>query len=62
MTEGAPGEGFDKVRIAGEPEREWKAKRLREGIPVDATTWAEILASAERVGLAPRDVTRIAGV
>jgi uncharacterized oxidoreductase len=62
MTQGTPGEGFDKILIAGEPERESKAKRLKEGLPVDATTWAEILASAEKVGMPPRDVARIAGV
>ncbi len=49
--------GFDKVRIAGEPEREWRARREKEGIPVDATTWQEIMAAAEKLGLA-RDAVR----
>ncbi|MBI1943385.1 MAG: malate/lactate/ureidoglycolate dehydrogenase [Betaproteobacteria bacterium] len=47
--------GFDKVRIAGEPEREMRAKREREGIPVDANTWEEIAAAAAKLELA-RDV------
>jgi len=57
-----PAEGVDRVRIAGDPEREWKARRLAEGVPVDATTWREILAAADKVGLAAKDVTRIAGL
>ena len=61
MLQSPPAEGFDKVRIAGEPERTSKALRLKEGIPVDATTWAEILASAEKVGLTGAEITRIAG-
>ena len=62
MLGSPPAEGVDKVRIAGEPEREWKARRLKEGIPVDATTWNEFVSAAEKVGLPPSDVKRIAGV
>jgi uncharacterized oxidoreductase len=43
--------GFDKVRIAGEPEREARAKREREGIAIDAATWREILAAGEKLKL-----------
>jgi uncharacterized oxidoreductase len=56
-----PREGHDRVRIAGEPEREWRAKRLSEGVPVDAVTWSEILQAAEKVGLAPGAVETLAG-
>jgi hydroxycarboxylate dehydrogenase B len=52
--------GFDKVRIAGEPERETRARREKEGIAVDATTWQEILAAAAKLKLAPDMVERIA--
>ena len=38
-----PREGFDAVRIAGEPERERLAQRTANGIPVDITTCNEIL-------------------
>ena len=41
--------GFDKVRIAGEPEREMRAKREREGIPVDVNTWEEIVAAGAKL-------------
>ena len=41
--------GFDKVRIAGEPERETRAKRERDGISVDANTWEEIIAAGAKL-------------
>jgi uncharacterized oxidoreductase len=43
--------GFDKVRIAGEPEREMRAKREHEGIPVDENTWEEIVAAGAKLKL-----------
>jgi uncharacterized oxidoreductase len=43
--------GTDGVRIAGEPEREARARREREGIAVDDTTWSEIEAAARKTGL-----------
>ena len=52
--------GFDKLRIAGEPECETRARREREGIPVDETTWKEIHAAAGKVKLDSREVDRIA--
>ncbi len=54
--------GFDRVRLAGEPEREWRAKRLAEGIPVDANTWNEILAAAARLKVEPAKISRLAGL
>jgi len=51
-----PQPGVDHVRVAGEPEREMRAKRTHDGIPVDANTWAELLATATRLG---RDGTRL---
>jgi uncharacterized oxidoreductase len=52
--------GFDKVRIAGEPEREMRAKRGREGIPVDENTWEEIVAAAAKLGLERARLERLA--
>jgi len=49
--------GFDRVRIAGEPEREMRAKRSRDGIPVDETTWEEIQRAADKLKL-PREKVR----
>jgi uncharacterized oxidoreductase len=44
-----PAPGFDRVRIAGEPEREYRAARERDGIPVDEETWKEIRAAAVKL-------------
>ena len=37
--------------VAGDPERLVRARRLAEGIPVDAETWREIVEAAESVGV-----------
>jgi uncharacterized oxidoreductase len=55
-----PAEGVGHVKIAGEPEREWKRQRLAEGIPVDPTTWREIVATGAKVGLDNAAVERLA--
>jgi uncharacterized oxidoreductase len=44
--------GFDRVRLAGEPEREMRERRSRDGVPVDEATWQEILRAADKVKLA----------
>ena len=46
-------EGFDGVHVAGEPERAQRAQRLADGIPVDPTTWQEILQAAGKLGIDP---------
>ena len=48
-----PQAGTDRVRVAGEPERESRARRSAQGIPVDATTWNELLAAAQKLGRDP---------
>ena len=60
VKQSPPAAGFDKVRIAGDPERETRVKRSREGIEVDATTWKEILAAGEKVGVAAAATDRAA--
>jgi uncharacterized oxidoreductase len=55
-----PAPGHDRVRIAGEPERETRAKREREGIPVDGETWNEIRAAAGKLGIASERVGSLA--
>ena len=54
-------EGFESVRIAGEPEREKRAQRTADGVPVDATTWSEILDAAGKLGVDPAAVNAAAG-
>jgi uncharacterized oxidoreductase len=58
----APQAGVDHVRIAGEPERESRARRGAQGIPVDETTWKELLETAVKLGRDPNEVNRLAGV
>jgi uncharacterized oxidoreductase len=52
--------GNDKVRIAGEPEREMRVKRERDGIPVDANTWEEIVAAGAKLKLTRETIDRLA--
>jgi len=47
-----PAAGFDRVRIAGEPELEIRERRLKDGIPVDPTTWRAIGDAAVKLQLA----------
>jgi hydroxycarboxylate dehydrogenase B len=48
--------------VAGEPERETRAKRMTDGIPVDDNTWNELLVSATKLGRDPSTSSRLAGV
>ncbi len=51
------------MRLAGEPERESRAKRMKaEGVPVDGTTWQEILTAAGKLGLDASAVNAAAGL
>lgn len=54
--------GFGAVQLAGDPERASRAQRLAQGVPVDTTTWAQILEAAQRLGVAPQAVAATAGV
>lgn len=57
-----PREGYGPVQVAGEPERAMRARRTADGVPVDTTTWQEILDAAARLGLDPAAVNADAGV
>ena len=52
--------GFDKVRIAGEPECESRARRERDGIPIDPATWNEILAAGAKLKVGDDVIERLA--
>ncbi len=54
-----PMAGIDRVRLAGDPEREWRRARAAS-IPIDATTWAQILAAGASVGVEPASTERLA--
>ena len=59
-TASPPNPQTEKLLIAGQPERISKARRLVEGVPVDAISWKEILAAGEKAGIKSADVERIA--
>ena len=59
-TASPPQPGVERVLTPGEPERASRARRLRDGIPVDAVTWAEIAAAGEKVGIAAATTDRAA--
>jgi hydroxycarboxylate dehydrogenase B len=61
-TASPPAAGVDRVKIAGEPERERKRERSTRGIAVDVNTWKEMLAAAEHFGLSAQEVNRMAGL
>ena len=57
-----PRPGFDAVQVAGDPERRLRAERSAQGLPVDATTWQEILAAADKLGVPAAQVQQLAGL
>jgi hydroxycarboxylate dehydrogenase B len=52
--------GVDRVRLPGEPEQEHRRERHANGIPIDRTTWAEIVRAGGELGLAPSELERLA--
>jgi uncharacterized oxidoreductase len=50
LKQSPPAPGSQGVRIAGEPEREARQRREREGVTIDDQTWAEIVAASVKVG------------
>jgi len=60
LRQSPAGPGFDKLRIAGDPERETRAKREKDGIAVDPTTWKEIHAAGGKLGLDSATIDRLA--
>ncbi|UCH18784.1 MAG: malate/lactate/ureidoglycolate dehydrogenase [Burkholderiales bacterium] len=55
-------EGVERVLIAGDPERTHRAQRTAQGVPVDLTTWQQILQAAASLGVEPRLVDAAAGL
>ena len=47
----APRDGHEKVRAPGDIEREMRARRTEEGIPLDDETWRQIVASGKDFGV-----------
>jgi uncharacterized oxidoreductase len=51
VTDSPAADPAHPVVTAGEPERQSRARRLEQGIPIDAVTWAGIVAAAKSVGV-----------
>ncbi|MDA1099010.1 MAG: malate/lactate/ureidoglycolate dehydrogenase [Proteobacteria bacterium] len=56
-----PAPGVEQVMVPGDPERKSKAERLANGIPLDDTTFAELLTAGAAVGLDRGEALRIIG-
>lgn len=56
-----PADDAAPVRVPGEPEALSRAVRSRDGIPVDDTTWGQIVGAAEALGLQPPDFPPLRG-
>jgi uncharacterized oxidoreductase len=57
-----PREGYGAVQMAGDAERAAKAQRSRDGVPVDAATWREILEAGQKLGVPAERVRAAAGM
>ncbi len=60
VKQSPPAPGADRVRIAGDPERETRARREKEGIAVDANTWSEIHAAGAKLGVEAKTLDGLA--
>jgi hydroxycarboxylate dehydrogenase B len=58
----SPPAGVERVLLPGESERRYKQERLAKGIPVDPTTWQEIVEAGKKLGLEASKTAGIAGV
>jgi uncharacterized oxidoreductase len=52
LRDGPVAPGFESVLIAGDPERAARAQREVRGIDIDDSTWAELVAAGNKVGVA----------
>jgi uncharacterized oxidoreductase len=56
MKSSRPSSSGGSVLVAGDPERLMRQQRQREGIPVNDTTWEEIVDAAAKLGMAREQV------
>lgn len=52
-------DGASAVQLPGEPERATRARRLRDGVPIDPATWEQVGEAGESVGLPAADLVRM---
>jgi uncharacterized oxidoreductase len=51
ITASPPGSSGEPVLIPGDPERANRARRLKDGVPIDEETWREIAAAARGINV-----------
>ena len=61
VKDSPPADPAAPVLVPGDPERLARAERLRAGIPLDQTTWNELVAAAETMGVSRTEAETIAG-
>jgi hydroxycarboxylate dehydrogenase B len=54
--------GFNEVLTPGEPEQRYTAQRTDQGIEVDETTWCDVRAAAETLGITTAQFDQAVGV
>jgi len=52
-----PAKPGEAVKLPGDPEREHRAERMKNGVPLDDTTWKAIVASGLAVGVDPETLS-----
>ena len=57
-----PADPDNPVLIAGDPERISLKERERDGIPIDETTWEQILDAGVKLGLNRDDLLKTSGI
>jgi uncharacterized oxidoreductase len=56
-----PQNAAERVRVAGDPERERKAQRTARGIPLSWSCWQALCDAAEKAGVPAKEIDRIPG-
>ncbi len=59
LKSSAPREANGEVLVPGEPERRTRAMRRAEGIPIDDTTWGNLVTCAREIGVAKAELDRL---
>lgn len=62
VKESPVAQGVDRIKLPGEPEQDHRRERRAKGIPIDHTTWTEIIRAAVLVGLTQQEVEQLAGL
>ena len=62
VKESPVAQGVERIKVPGEPEQDNRRERGANGIPIDPTTWAEIIGAAGQLGMKPAEVEKLAKI